>query len=283
MPHAPSPLVSPAWLMSRLDQPDLIILDATYRLPGEGRDAAADFRASHIPGARFFDIDHFADPAETSLPHMVPTPAAATRWLRALGLNAGSRVVIYDQKGLFSAPRGWFLLKLFGFDGASVLDGGLPGWIGAGGAVVSGEPAPPPEGDFAPRYRPRLLRGLGDMLDNLASQTELVLDARPQARFDATAPEPRPNTRGGHIPGSRSLPMSLLLTPDQRFKPVDELRRIFAAAGADGGRPVVTSCGSGVTAAALTFGMALAGLPIGALYDGSWSEWGSRPDCPIES
>ncbi len=283
MSHTSSPLVDPAWLAARLGQTDLLIFDATYYLPNEGRDAVAVFTDQHIPGAHFFDVDDFADPAETSLPHMVPSPAAARELLRELGLNRRSQVVVYDQKGTFSAPRAWFLLKLFGHDQVSVLDGGLPAWRAAQHPTATGSPTAQPHGDFEPRYRPRLLRGFGDLLDNIAGGNELVLDARPPARFNATAPEPRPGVRGGHIPGSRNLPFGELLDPQSAFKPPGELRRILAQSGVDGSRAVITSCGSGISAAVLTLAMVVAGLPMGAIYDGSWSEWGSRSDAPIET
>jgi len=279
MPEAVPLLVDPLWLKARLGDVDLVVLDASYRLPNEGRDAAADFRAAHIPGARFFDIDRFADRAEASLPHMVPSAAAGGAMLRALGLNQRSLAVIYDQKGLFSAPRGWFLLRLFGLDRVCVLDGGLPGWQAAGFPIESGDPMPWAAGDFEPRFRARLLRGFGDLLDNVSTQSELVLDARAAARFEGRVPEPRAGLRSGHIPGSRNLPYTELITEVGTMKPPAELRQLFACAA---GRPVITSCGSGVSAAVLTLGMAVAGLPIGALYDGSWSEWGARAEAPIE-
>ena len=276
------PLVDHPWLAARLGDPDLLLFDATYRLANEQRDAPADFNAAHIPGARFFDVDHFADPAEVALPHMVPSPATAREMLQLLGVNQRSQIVFYDQRGIFSAPRAWFLLRLFGHDQVSVLDGGLPAWVAAGREMVAGPPPPAPRGDFEPKFRGRLLRGFGDMLENIGSQDELVLDARPVARFLGTAPEPRAGLAGGHIPGSRSLPFGNLLTGANTMKSPAELRAFFATAGVDGGRPVITSCGSGVSAAVLTLGMVVAGLPIGALYDGSWSEWGSRPEAPVE-
>lgn len=274
------PLVSTAWLAAHLGDPDLVLLDATLYLPHENRDAQAEYAAAHIPGARFFDIDLFADP-DTDLPHMVPAAGRFARLAGALGIANASRCVFYDQRGIFSAARGWWLMGLFGHDRAAVLDGGLPQWRREGRPVESGPPPAPAPANFRPDFRAARLRGIGDMLANVASGAELVLDARAPGRFDASVPEPRPGLRGGHIPGAASLPFTELLTPDLTMRPPEALRARLAAAGADGTRPVVTSCGSGVTAAVITLAMARAGLPLGAVYDGSWTEWGGRPDTPI--
>ncbi|MBN8908495.1 MAG: sulfurtransferase [Rhodospirillales bacterium] len=276
------PLVSTEWLAAELGNPDLVVFDATKYLPNENRDGRAEFRAAHIPGARYFDIDEVADP-ETDLPHMVPAPGRFARLIGAMGVSNASRVVFYDQKGLSSAARGWWLMGLFGHDRAAVLDGGLPKWVREGRPTESGDAAPAPRAEFRPDFRATRLRGIGDVLRNLDGQSELVLDARAAGRFAATAPEPRAGMRGGHIPGSSNLPYTDLLGPDQTFLPLAALRERFAAAGVDGSRPVVTSCGTGVTACILTLGLTLAGLPEGAVYDGSWTEWGGRADTPVES
>lgn len=276
------PLVTTEWLASQLGQPDLVVFDATKYLPNENKDGRTEYRRAHIPGARFFDIDEVADP-DTDLPHMVPSAGRFAKLMQPLGVGNRSRVVFYDQKGLASAARGWWLMGLFGHDDAAVLDGGLPKWQREDRAVEAGEP--PPEaavGPFVPNLRAARLRGLGDLLHNLQSREELVLDARAAARFRAEAPEPRPGLPGGHIPGSKNVPYTDLLYPDQTFLPVEAVLARFAREGVDGTRPVVTSCGSGVSAAILTLGMVRAGLPPGALYDGSWTEWASRPDTPKE-
>lgn len=274
------PLVTTAWLAQHLAEPDLMVLDATYYLPHEGRDAAAEFRAAHIPGARLFDIDAIADDA-TDLPHMVPSPGRFARLVGALGIGNDRMLVFYDQRGVFSAPRGWWLMGLFGHDRAAVLDGGLPRWRAEQRSLAAGAPPPPVPAAFRPDFRAARLRGIGDMLANVASGAELVLDARGAARFRAEAPELRPGLRPGHIPGAASLPYTELLAADGTMLDPPALRTRLAAAGADGTRPVVTSCGSGVSAAIITLALAQAGLPIGALYDGSWAEWGGRSDTPV--
>ena len=273
-----TPLVDPAWLAGVLGAPDLVVLDATFYLPDEGRDAEAEFAAAHIPGARRFDVDAVSDDA-TDLPHMVPSPGRFARLVGALGIDNASRVVFYDQKGMFSAPRGWWLMGLFGHDRAAVLDGGLPLWRAEGRPVESGPPAPVAPRRFQPAFRAGWLRGVGDLLPEPTAGGRVILDARAASRFAGTAPEPRPGVMPGHIPGSRNLPFTELVAGG-RLLPPDALRARFAAAGAGPESEVVTSCGSGVTAAVLSLGLRLAGLKQGALYDGSWAEWGSRDDTP---
>jgi thiosulfate/3-mercaptopyruvate sulfurtransferase len=275
-------LVTTAWLAENLSAPDLIVLDASFYMPAENIDPAVVFEQGHVPGARFFDIEHIAD-TDTDLPHMVPSAGRFERLAAALGISNTSRLVFYDQKGIFSAPRGWWMMRLFGHEAVAVLDGGLPKWRSEGRAIEQGPPAVPAQGSFRASLRAGRLRGIGDMLENLATRQSQVLDARAAGRFDGTAPEPRPGLPSGHIPGAKNLPASELLRPDNTFLPAAALRARFAAAGVDGSHPVITSCGTGVSAAILTLGLTLAGHDPGALYDGSWTEWASRPDTPKET
>jgi thiosulfate/3-mercaptopyruvate sulfurtransferase len=275
------PLVTTDWLAGELGQPNLIVFDATKYLPNEAKDGKAEFLRRHIPGARYFDIDLVAD-TDTDLPHMVPTAGRFAKLMGEMGVSNDSRVVFYDQKGLASAARGWWLMGLFGHDKAAVLDGGLPKWIAERRPTGDGTAAAPAPATFRADPRMRRLRGVGDMLRNVESGAELVLDARAAGRFTGAVPEPRAGMRSGHIPGSASVPYTDLLNADGTFRSVDEVRARFEQSGVDGKQPVVTSCGSGVTACILTLGLRLAGFPDGAVYDGSWTEWGGRADTPIE-
>jgi thiosulfate/3-mercaptopyruvate sulfurtransferase len=274
-------LVSTAWLAAELGSPDLQVFDCTKYLPNEPLDGKAEFLRAHIPGARYFDIDEFADP-DTDLPHMVPTPGRFARLAGAAGISNASRVVFYDQKGLASAARGWWLMRLFGHENAAVLDGGLPKWRAEGRLLEGGEPAPPRPATFVPDFRADRLAGIGDVkrVVREGGGAAVILDARAKARFDGTAPEIRPGIASGHMPGARNLPYTELLNPDQTMKEPAVLRALFRARGVDGTAPVITSCGSGVTACILTLGLVRAGLPEGAVYDGSWTEWGGRPETP---
>ena len=276
------PLVTTQWLAEEIGKPGLAIFDATKYLPNEDKDGRTEYLKAHIPGARYFDIDEVADP-DTDLPHMVPSPGRFGKLMGAMGISNASRVVFYDQKGLASAARGWWLMGLFGHDQAAVLDGGLPKWIREARAIESGSPSAPVPASFLPEFRATRLRGVGDVMRNVASQAELVLDARAAGRFTGATPEPRAGMRSGHIPGSENVPYTELLNADGTFRSISDLKARFSKAGVDGSLPVMTSCGSGVTACILTLGLRLAGLPEGAVYDGSWTEWGGRSDTPVET
>ncbi|MBR0670951.1 sulfurtransferase [Neoroseomonas soli] len=274
-------LVSTEWLAAELGKPDLVVFDCSTYLPGEPGNKHDGFRAAHIPGARMFDIDAIADD-ETDLPHMVPTPARFARMIGALGVSNASRVVFYDQHGLRSSPRGWWMMRLFGHDKVAVLDGGLPAWKQEGRPVETGDAPAPAPATFVPDFRADRLKGIGDIKRIVADGSALIIDARAKGRFDGTAPEPRAGMPSGHMPGAANVPATEMAGPGGRMKDPATLRAIFAAAGATGGKPVVTSCGSGVTACVLAFGMARAGLPEPAVYDGSWTEWASRPETTKE-
>lgn len=274
-------LVDTAWLAAHLGEPDLRVVDATWYLPTLGRDAGAEFLAAHVPGAVFFDIDAIADRA-SPLPHMLPDPAAFARAVGNLGIGDGDRVVVYGARHMVASARVWWTFRVFGHDRVAVLDGGFPRWRAEGRPVESGEPKPTPR-RFTAHYRPELVRDLAGMRANLESRRAQVLDARSAGRFAGTEPEPRPGLRGGHIPGSLSLPYDRLFDPDGSLLPAASLRRVFEDAGLDLARPVVTTCGSGVTAATLALGLHVAGCPDVPVYDGSWTEWGGRPDTPVES
>jgi thiosulfate/3-mercaptopyruvate sulfurtransferase len=283
MPYAhPEALVGTEWLAAHLDDPKVRVVDGSFKLPGITPTAGQDYDQAHIPGAVFFDIDDICEPA-TSLPHMIPSAELFAQKVGALGIGDDDRVVVYDTAGLSSAGRAWWMLRLFGHHDVALLDGGLPKWRAEGRPLDTAVPSPR-QRRFTARFDPSLVRSKKALLENLATNREQVVDARAAGRFDGTTPEVRPGLRSGHIPGSRNLPYELVTDPDARqVKSAEELTALFRDAGVALHRPVVTSCGSGVTACALAFALHLIGHPGAAVYDGSWSEWGLPGDTPVET
>ena len=273
------PLVSTAWLAERLDAPDIKLVDASWYLPAEERDPKAEYDAAHIPGAVFFDIDEIAAD-DTDLPHMLPSPAKFASRVRKLGIGDGSRIVVYDGYGVRAAARVWWTFRAMGHEDVVVLDGGLPKWI-AEGRPVTDRPTIPRERHFTVRVANDLVRDRGQVARGLETSREQVVDARPGSRFRGEAPEPRADLKSGHMPGALSLPMNQVIAPDGTMKSAAALAEVFEKAGVDVKRPVVTSCGSGITACVLALALARLGRWRTAVYDGSWAEWGTAEGAPV--
>ncbi|SFK71911.1 thiosulfate/3-mercaptopyruvate sulfurtransferase [Pseudovibrio ascidiaceicola] len=277
---AQDPIVSTSWLKDHLDAPDVVIIDASWYLPAMDRDAKKEYEQEHIPGALFMDIDEVSD-QNSPLPHMMPEPHIFSSKMRKMGIGDGQTIVVYDGMGIFSAARVWWMFRAFGVKSVFVLDGGLPAWKEEGYPVSDEVPARM-ERHFTAMLNNDMVRNLDEVQDALDTSSHLVLDARAPERFKGLAPEPREGVRAGHMPGALNLPFGLLLN-DGKLRSKEDLQNIFAQVGVDASTPVITSCGSGVTAAVITLALEQVGFTKNALYDGSWTEWGSSSKTEVIS
>lgn len=271
-------VVSADWLEGRLTQPGLSIVDGSWYLPAQNRDARAEYEAGHIPGAVFFDQDRIVD-ATATLPHTLPQPGQFGQFANAMGIDKDDTIVVYDGPGFFSAPRVWWMFRLMGANKVFVLDGGVDGWKAQGRSVTS-EPTKIAPGFFDVQYAAERVATLDDMRSVVEGRAAQIADARSPGRFAGTDPEPRAGVRSGHMPGAHNVPATAL-SKDGKLLPIEELRAVLETAGLDLSQPVVTSCGSGVTAAVISLALASVGHTDNRLYDGSWTEWGGRDDTPV--
>ena len=275
-------LVETEWLAENLDNSDIRIVDATWYLPTVERDGIENYDAGHIPGAVFWDIDAIADP-QSSLPHMMPDETTFQGYMKMLGIGSDHHVIVYDNMKLMTAPRVWWTLRVFGHERVSLLNGGQNKWSAEDRPLTTDAPEIP-ETTFRAIFNSSMIRSVDDVWANLRTSDEQILDARGAGRFDGIDPEPRPECRSGHIPGSQNLPFNELIDPQMgTVLPIKELASRIQAAGIDDARPVVTTCGSGITACVLALGLHLTGRHDVAVYDGSWTEWGGRKDTPVAS
>lgn len=275
-------IVETEWLASHLNAPGVVVLDGSMHLPTAKRDAKAEYSAEHVPGAIFFDIDEISD-ENSRLPHMLPSAAKFASRMKAMGIGDGMKIVVYDSEGLYSAARVWWMFRIMGHDDVAILNGGLKKWKAEGRPLEDGVPPRRSERHFTARYHADLVRSVEDVKALIGNPSVQIVDARSAARFEGTVPEPRAGLRSGHIPGARNVPFTSLLRADGTLKPAEVLAKVFADAGVDPGKPVVASCGSGVTAGVVAFALAMLGHPDAAVYDGSWTEWGADARLPIET
>ena len=273
-------IVETDWLASHLKSPDLIILDGSWHLPTSGRDAKAEYLAEHIPGALFFDIDDLSD-EKSDLPHMLPSTVKFASRMKKMGIGDGARIVVYDTTGIFSAARVWWTFRAMGHGDVAVLNGGLKKWKAEGRPLDDGPAPKRSERHYSPLQNTELIRDLEEMKALVGKAGTQIVDARPAGRFEGKDPEPRPGLRSGHIPGSKNVPSQMLLNADGTFKSADELGEIFKSVGINVAKPVVASCGSGVTASMLALALAVLGQTNAGVYDGSWAEWGKDNGLPI--
>ncbi len=277
-----TPVVQAEWLLRHLHDPGVRVLDASWYLSASSRDPRAEFRAGHVPGAQLFSIDAASD-ATSPLPHTLPPASQFADYASSLGISTDDHVVVYDASGVnFSAPRAWWTFRFFGHDRVSVLDGGLAAWKAAGGALETGDAVPPARGAFAAVSRTRMLRTAAAVHDAQQQGSAQVVDMRSRGRFEGSEPEPRAGLRSGHIPGSRNLPYATLVDEHGLLHGRERLRSLMAEAGVDISRPVIATCGSGVTACTLLLALDVLGVTDAALFDGSWTEWGQRAEFPVE-
>ena len=275
-------LVETEWLAERLSAPDLVVLDATWHFAGDNRNAYQEYLDERIPGALYFDIDEIAD-TDSNLPHMLPSPKKFSSRMRKMGIGDGVRVIAYDTYGMFSAARVWWMFRVMGVEDVAVLNGGLPKWKSEGLPLEDGPPTQRSERHFTARRNVELVRERSDIEDIVKNSSAMLIDARAPERFGGSAPEPREGMRSGHIPGSLNIHYEALLNEDGTVKSEAQLRAIFEAAGVEFGKPLVATCGSGVTAGILALALAIIGHKRTAVYDGSWSEWGADPALPMET
>jgi thiosulfate/3-mercaptopyruvate sulfurtransferase len=275
-------IVETDWLANHLQSPDLIILDGSWHLPNDGRDAKAEYKTEHIPGALFFDIDDLSD-EKTDLPHMLPSTVKFASRMKKMGIGDGARIVVYDTTGIFSAARVWWTFRAMGHGDVAVLNGGLKKWKAEGRPLDDGLPPKRSERHYTPLQNTEIIRDLDDMKALISKGGGQIVDARPAGRFEGKDSEPRPGVRSGHIPGAKNIPSQALLNPDGTFKSQAELSALFKNAGINVAHPVVTTCGSGVTASMLALALAVLGQTNAAVYDGSWAEWGRDNTLPIET